>query len=219
MRALFLVLVLVNLAFFAWARFFAPPEAGTDPRPMAQQIEPDKLKIVDPAKADALPSKPRPAPEPAPLACLEWGGFAPAEAPRAEQALAPLALGARVSQRRTDETAQWWVFIAPQGNRAAALKKAAELKALGVEDYFVMQDDPKLRWSVSLGVFSTQDAANSRLETLKAKGVRTAQIGPREVPVQKVWFQVRGADAALQGRLKEVAAGIAGSELRECPAN
>ena len=219
MRALFLVLLLANLAFFAWVRFFAPPEAGTDPRPMAQQINPEKLKIVDPAKIDSLPARPRPAPEPAPVACLEWGGFAPAEAPRAEQALAPLALGARLSQRRTDETAQWWVFIAPQGSRPAALKKAAELKSLGVDDYFVMQDDPQLRWAVSLGVFSTQDAANNRLEALKGKGVRSAQVGPREVPVQKVWFQVRGADAALQGRLKDVAAGIPGSELRDCPAN
>jgi len=219
MRALFLVLLLANLAFFAWVRFFAPPEAGTDPRPMAQQINPEKLKIVDPAKIDSLPARPRPAPEPAPVACLEWGGFAPAEAPRAEQALAPLALGARLSQRRTDETAQWWVFIPPQGSRPAALKKAAELKSLGVDDYFVMQDDPQLRWAVSLGVFSTQDAANNRLEALKGKGVRSAQVGPREVPVQKVWFQVRGADAALQGRLKDVAAGIPGSELRDCPAN
>ena len=216
MRTFFLLLLLANLAFFAWARFYAPPESGTDPRPLAQQLAPEKLKILDPAKIEAIGVKPKPAAEAAAVACLEWGGFAPAEAPRAEQALEPLALGARLAQRRSEETAQWWVFIPPQGNRAAALKKAAELKSLGVEDYFVMQDDPRLRWSVSLGVFSTEDAAGKRLEALRVKGVRSAQVGPREVQVQKVWLQLRNADAALQNRFKEIAQSIPGSDLKEC---
>jgi len=215
-RTLFLLLVLANLAFFAWARFFAPPDAGSDAKPLAQQIEPEKLRILDAAKIEAASAKPKPAPEPAPAVCLEWGGFAVAEAPRAEQALEPLALGSRLAQRRSEETAQWWVFIPPQANRAAALKKAAELKTLGVADYFVMQEDERMRWAVSLGVFSTEEAAKSRLETVRAKGVRSAQVGPREVQVQKVWLQVRGADAALQARLREIVQGFPGSDLKEC---
>ena len=102
-------------------------------------------------------------------------------------------------------------------NRAAALKKTAELKALGIDDYFIVQDEGKTRWAVSLGVFSTEESARSRLEALRAKGVRSAQTGERETQVPKLWFQVRGADAPVQARLRELVQALPGTELRNCP--
>ena len=39
MRALFLLLLLANLAFFAWARYVSPPDASADPLPLTRQIE------------------------------------------------------------------------------------------------------------------------------------------------------------------------------------
>ncbi len=125
-------------------------------------------------------------------------------------------LGPRLGQRRTEESAGWWVFIPPQGSRPAAQKKAAELKALAVDDYFVVQEDGPYRWALSLGVFRSEDAAQARLTTLREQGVRSAQVGPRETPVAKVWLQVKAVDAGLYARLKEVARGMEGSELREC---
>jgi hypothetical protein len=35
--------------------------------------------------------------------------------------------------------------------------------------------------------------------------------------VPKVWLQVKGVDAALESRLKDVARQMEGSELRSCP--
>ena len=67
MRLAFLLLVLANLAFFAWARYFSPPDAGADPRPLARQIEPDRLKVVSPAELSVLPlaqKKPLPPAQP-----------------------------------------------------------------------------------------------------------------------------------------------------------
>ena len=49
MRTAFLLLVLANLAFFAWSRYAAPPDAAADPLPLSRQIEPEKLKIIAPA--------------------------------------------------------------------------------------------------------------------------------------------------------------------------
>jgi hypothetical protein len=154
---------------------------------------------------------------PLPVACLEWGSFTLADAPRAEKALEPLALGTRLGQRRTEETAGWWVFIPPQGSRQAALKKAAELKALGVDDYFIVQEESEHRWAVSLGVFRSEDSAQARLAALRGQGVRTAQVGPRETLVPKVWLQVKSVDAPLQARLRDIVRQVEGSELRECP--
>jgi hypothetical protein len=246
MRILFLLLLAANLVFFAWLRFMAPPDPALDPQPMAQQLDPGKLRIVtdaelaqiaaapppaapgvapgkpvasqppQPPEPAPTPAKPAPPPEPAPLACVEWGSFSQQDAPRAEQRLEPLALGTRLAQFRGEETAAWWVFIPPQSNRAAAQKKAAELKKLGVEDYFVVQEEGKLRWALSLGVFRTEEAARARFEALRARGVRSAQVGRRETRVARVWFQVRSVDAALNARLQEIARDFEGATLHDC---
>jgi hypothetical protein len=220
MRALFLALLLANLAFFAWSRYVASGDAA-DAAPLARQIEPGRLKVIAPADLPppAAPKKPiaaAPAPASAPVACLEWGSFTLTDAPRAEKSLEPLALGERLAQRRTEETAGWWVYMPSQGNRQAAIRKAAELKKLGVEEYFIVQEEGAYRWALSLGVFRTEDAARARLATLREQGVRTARLGARETVVPKVWLQVKAVDAALQARLKEIAGQVEGSELREC---
>jgi hypothetical protein len=225
MRAAFLLLVAANLALYAWFQHYSPAESATDPEPARRQISAEKIRLLEGKELTSLASaKPKPAPppgaSPAPGAaggnCVEWGGFAVAEAPKAEQALAPLALGARLSQRRSEETAGWWVFIPPQANRAAALKKTAELKALGVDDYFILQDDGKMRWAVSLGVFSSEESARSRLEALRARGVRSAQTGERDAQVAKIWFQLRTTETALQARFRETAQGFPGTDVRDC---
>ena len=217
MRTVFLLLVAANLALYAWFQYYSPAESASDPEPARRQIYPEKIRLLEGKELKSLASvKPPPVAATASAACIEWGGFAVAEAPKAEQALAPLALGARLTQRRSEETAGWWVFIPPQPNRAAALKKTAELKSLGVDDYFVLQDEGKMRWSVSLGIFSTEEAAKSRLEALRAKGVRSAQTGERDTQVAKVWFQLRGGDAAQQAALRETVQGFPGTDVREC---
>jgi len=230
-RTAFLILLLANLGFFAWWRYGSPPDAAADPAPLARQIEPEKLKIVAPKDLPppAPPKpvamvKPEPAPPPPPAAalkCMEWGSFTIADAPSAEKTLEPLALGARLAQRRTEETAGWWVFIPAQARvpnaRQAALKKAAELRALGIEDYFIVQEEGQHRWALSLGVFRTEDAARARLAALRTQGVRTAMIGARETVVPKVWLQVRGVDAALEAKLKELTVQVESTELRACP--
>ena len=209
-----------NAAFFAWSRYVAPPEAVADPSPLARQIEPAKLKIIS-AKDLPPPAPPKPAPVAVavvvPTKCMEWGSFTVADAPQAEKRLEPLALGARLAHRQTEETAAWWVFIPAQPNRAAAIKKAAELKGLGIEDYFVVQETGANRWALSLGVFRAEEAAKARLAALRKQGVRSAQIGARETVVPKIWLQVKNVDPALEAKLKEVAQQIEGSELKNCP--
>ncbi len=218
MRILFLLLLAANLALFAWSQYYASADAGADPEPARRQLNPEKIRLLEGKELKSLaatPPAPRPAAEGA--ACIEWGGFATAEAPKAEQALAPLALGARLAQRRSEETAGWWVFIPPQANRAAAQKKTAELKALGVDDFFILQDEGPQRWAVSLGVFSSEEAARKRLEDLRARGVRSAQTGARGTQVAKIWFQLRGAEPALIASFRETAQGFPGTDVKDCP--
>src|SRR5688572_8527754 len=157
MRLVFLALLLANAAFFAWSRHSAPDKTAADANPLARQVEPEKLKIVPPGELRPPPPAPKPAAAAAPLvACLEWGSFTVSDYPRAEKALEPLALGGRLAQRRTEEVAGWWVHMPPQGSRQAALRKSGELKALGVQDYFIVAEDGEWRWALSLGVYRTE---------------------------------------------------------------
>lgn len=233
MRLAFLLLLAANIGVFAWTRYLSPPDPAIDARPMTRETEPQKLRIVSErelarAPAPAPAASPKPAPEtPRPaaaeaaraaaaVACLEWGSFSPADASRAAKELEALNLGARLAQYRGEETASWWVHMPPQGNRANALKKAAELRKLGVQDFFVVQEAGPTQWALSLGVFTTAEAAKAHLAALQERGVRSAVISPRETRVPKVWFQVRDADASLHSRLGELAKGFEGATLHDC---
>lgn len=213
MRTLFFLLLLANVVFFAYGRLGDALFPG-ESQLLQQQINPQAIKVLPAAQlAKAAAAKREKT-----VACLEWGAFVAGEAARAEEALAPLALGSKLAQRRVDETATWWVFMPPQGSRQAATVKAGELKRLGVEDYFIVQDDPNFRFAVSLGVFRTREAAGNRLELLRAKGVRTAQVGARDTQLQKIWFQVRDAPEAVVAKLNDLRQGFPGSELKDCAA-
>jgi len=115
-----------------------------------------QLKIVPAAEVRA-----------AGLACLELGALTSADFARAEKALEAAGLAGRLSQRRAEQTAGWWVFIPSQGSRLGALKKAAELKALGIEDYYIMGEDAEAPFALSLGVFRSEQAALARLAALR----------------------------------------------------
>lgn len=216
MRAAFLLLVLANLVFFAWSAYFAPQGAGEGER-LRTQIEPERIRLL-PASALAEPAPgPAAADAAAPAACIEWGSFTLADLPAAEKSLEPLEFGARLAERRVEETASWWVYLPPQGSRAGAQNRTTELKALGIDDFFVVAEEGKWRWAVSLGVFRNEEGARSRLEALKAKGLRAALIGERELQVPKAWVQARGATAEELARWREIArTAFPAAEFRDC---
>jgi SPOR domain len=224
-RIVFFLLLLANLAFFGWA-YFGTGRTADEPQLMEQQLNPQEIRLLSSdqvaklaaERAKAAADRPKPPPRAPVIACLELGAFNPVDAPRVQQALDPLALGSRLSQRRADEIASYWVYIPPLRSRQSANLKAAELKKLGVDDFFIVQEDTKFRLAVSLGVFKTEEAAKVRLTELRKKGVRTARVAPKETPVQKVYFAIREVPDALVTKLNDLRQGFPGTELKDCSA-
>src|SRR5438552_723803 len=218
------LLLFANLGFFAWI-YFGAGRASDEPQLMEQQLNPQAIRLLRADQLAALATertkqaaeRPKPPPKATLAACLELGAFGPGDAAGVQQALEPLALGSRLSQRRVEEIASYWVFMPPQRSRLAANQKAAELKKLGVEDFYIVQEDSKFRFAISLGVFKTEEAARSRLAELRKKGVRTARVDPRETSVQKVYFTVREVPDELVSRLNDLRMSFAGRELKDCP--
>jgi hypothetical protein len=214
MRTLFFILALANVAFFAYARVGGVAEANGDAQIIGQQLNADKIRLLAPEHVAALTRKSE-APKAASI-CLEWGALVGGDVARAAQALEPLGLGAKLTQRRQEEVASYWVYIPPLASRQAATQKASELKRLGVGEYFVVPDDPKWRNAISLGVFKTEEAAKAHLDALRAKGVKSATRGARETQFSKTYFQVRDANPGIAAALNELKQGFAGTEVREC---
>lgn len=226
MRLAFFLLLLANIGYFAWSNF-GPGAASDDKQLMEQELNPQAIRLLSSEQVAALAAerlkrvaeraKPPAVPRPTVTACLEFGAFNLSDVPRAAHALEPLGLGKRLAQRRTDEVATYWVFLPPQSSRQAANRKSAELKKLGVGDFFVVQEDAKFRFAISLGIFKTEEAAKARLAELRTKGVRTAKLEPRETPVQRVYFVIRDVPDTLASKLAEVRQGFPGTELKACP--
>ncbi len=214
MRTVFFILALANAVFFAYSWQGTDAQVSADARIIGEQLNREKIRLRSPEQASALTRED----ETAKLAgvCLEWGAFVGGDAARAAQALEPLGLGANLTQRKQDEVAAFWVYVPPLASRQIATQKAGELKRLGVDEYFIVSDDSKWRFAISLGVFKTEEAARARFEALRAKGVRSASIGLREAQPGKTYFQVREADATLLTKLNELKQGFSGTEVREC---
>jgi len=214
MRTLFFFLALANVAFFAFAWSDSGAEVNRDAQIVGLQLNPEKIRLLTPERVSALTHKPEP--PKVVTVCLEWGAFAGGDAARAEQALEPLGLGAKLTLRKQEDVSGFWVYIPPLASRQAATQKTGELKRLGVEEYYVVPDDPKWRNAISLGVFKTGEAANTRRDALLAKGVTGATVGARETQRGKTYFQVREANLTLGAKLNELKQSFAGTEVSEC---
>ena len=226
MRAFFLLLVLANLVFFAYIQV-AREEAGVQGRISQLQVAPERIKLLKSA-AKAPPDRPRapgkavpPAPprtaSAAPAACLEWGIFAGPGVVRAEAALARLGLAPDRVERAVTDAGGYWVYMPPLKSRAEVDRKVGELKALGVTEFFVVQDAGQWRNAISLGIFRTDEAAQAFLARLKERGVRSAIAARRENFLKQIAFYVREPGEATVARLTLIQQEFPGSELKAGP--
>jgi SPOR domain len=225
MRAFFLLLVLANLVFYAYAQV-AREGGGVDKQLPLLQVAPEKIKLLN-AEGNLPPDKkqparkPKAAPQPkvataAPAACLEWGVFAGPGVARAEAALAQLDLPAAQIERTVTDASGYWVHMPPQKTRADADRKVRELKTLGVTE-FVMVTDGEWRYAISLGIFRTEEAARGFLAELRKQGVRSAVIARRDNFLKQVVFYVREPSPATAARLALTQNEFPGSELKAGP--
>jgi hypothetical protein len=208
MRTLVFLLLFANLTLFGYTRLDSVG-AGEGVR-LAQQVQPDKIKLLTPQQVAALgPAKV------ASLAdvCVEWGPLSESDRTRALSSLEPLELGRLVTQKKVEVIANYWVFLPPAANKAAADKRIDELKAQGIKDAFVIDSGPQ-RFAISLGVFRSEDAAKTWLATLQGQGLKTATAGQRVQAVQQVALVVRDPPAPAVLRLKELQNEFPGSELK-----
>ena len=234
LKLIFWFLLCLNGLLFAYSQGLLGNDNGNEREParVNNQLNADKLRLVPaPTAAPAPAASPNPIPvaeaeaeaqaalpAPALVACIEAGSFSTADARRFEAQLAPLQLGQRLSRlsiAKTDATSHI-VFIAPQGSRQAAQRKAGELRNLGVTDYFIVSDNSALKWGISLGVFKSETAARTLLATLGKQGVLSARLTARGAQPSKLAFRFSAIDAATRAKIDAITEPFAGAGTRNC---
>jgi hypothetical protein len=207
MRIVVILLLLANLALFALTRLDAAP-VGEAQR-LSDQVQADKLKILTPQEVATL--------GPAKVAslsdvCVEWGPLSEAERSRALSELAPLGLGALVSTRRVEATG-FTVTLSGFASQAAAEKRVADLRARGFNDV-AMLDLGKGNYAVSLGTFRSEATANGRADAVAQQGFTGARVVPRSGGLPQAVLVFRDPPQPAVARLRELAPGYAGTEIR-----
>lgn len=235
-RLFFLILLIANGVFFAYHYLLNETDEAAVQIELLQ-ISPGRIKTVNtessatgmpargsasapvPVKAPAPATTPTPSMAAALAVCVEWGSFAGADVARADAAIAALGLAETAVQRRVSDGDGYWVHMPPMKTKTEVDRKVSELKALGVADFYVVQDAGQWRNAVSLGLFKSEEAANTQLAVLRERGVRSAIITRRENFLKQVVFFVRDSGGTTLTRVTELRRDFPASEVKTgaCP--
>jgi hypothetical protein len=129
----------------------------------AEKTVAEKAPVAKPAETHAAVQ----------TACYEWSGFNMARVTEAASVAQQTNIKTQTNMTSTgQESVRYWIYKPPLASAEAAQTKADELRKLGVEDFFIVQDDPKWRNAISFGVFRDEKLADKLMADLKNKGVK-----------------------------------------------
>jgi hypothetical protein len=195
---LFLTLVVLNLAFFAWAQWIDVPSDAVRP---ASSAGVPTLQLVNAAAAPtatptATPTAPEPQPAPTPAArCRSFGPF--------DDAAAASGVSERLRARGWQPRARsaqgqvldgYWVYLSDLKDPAAVRGALARLSAAGIHDAATMTA-PEPGERVSVGFFADQAHAVRRAEQVRALGFKpTLDVHERSASQQWLDIELTAGD-------------------------
>ncbi|MDD2700071.1 MAG: SPOR domain-containing protein [Sideroxydans sp.] len=183
------------------------------PVPVAASAVEEQASAPGPRLSDELATPPQA------RQCLFWGEFSGRGLADAQKKLSALQLGARLQANTIEHASGFWVYMPPQKNQAAVQRKISQLKALGVNDYFVVQEAGEWQRAISLGMFRTERAATNYLASLRKQGVRTAKVSERKSKLRFTQFVISDADAEIESKVRLFLKEFPDSELKMSDCN
>lgn len=231
LRSFVLLLILANLAFFAWSHGYLRtaglgPADVAEPLRLQQQIHPERLVISPPASSpSSAASEPASAPTPAPNTvasaaetaasapvsaasgaglCLQLGPYITA-GPAVGSALREA--GLKPVEKREPLSPQWMVLLGPFADAATLKAQLADLQKLGLKEgsYGSITDRPRYMPGISLGVLPTEAAAQQQLKLMQGKGVANAKVVQRNTGMQTVTWVMDHLTPAQAATLRRMA--------------
>jgi hypothetical protein len=200
-RVLVLLLVAANLLLFAWMALIG------DDRPRLQAV------AVAPRSAPLPPEAPPPPPP-----CTTLGPFdSEVGAESQQRQLEGAGWGVVRREVKQQLVDGYWVYVAGLTSTADQARVLRALRRTGIQDAFVMPEDPEFR--VSVGIFSEQPRAEDRARRVRVLKL-DAQVTERMRDATLYWLDIPGvAPATLgDGRLETAGIAIGERKLEICPA-
>lgn len=187
MRALLIVLVMTNIAYFGWNNYFRPELVAPVTRagpvstklPGLTLLGEEQVGIVDHSRASmAIEGGGQ----------MLIGGFLDRETANAlRQRMLGLGVDGRVTQQDKPAEQEYWVYLPPLSSRAATLRLLKELQARKLDGFLIAQGE--LANGISLGIFPHENSAEAILERLRQGGYQ-AQIKRISRKQTVYWFEV-----------------------------
>ncbi|KPF43228.1 hypothetical protein D621_19805 [beta proteobacterium AAP51] len=221
LRAAALLLVLANLAFFAWTRGWLepglpPPRQGQhEPQRLAAQVNAPLVTVLPARAASAAVVAARAAN----AVCLEAGPLAAAELPAAEAELQAAQLPEGSWAREAAPLPPLWLVYAGRYPEAAARRtREAALHELGL-NFELLNAPAELAPGLVVSRHATRAEAETALARLTGRSppLRGARVAQLPAPPAVTWLRVARADAELQARLKELPAEALAGGFKPCP--
>jgi hypothetical protein len=211
-RIAFLILALANLVAFAWMKSgFGDSTEGREPKRLAEQLFPERIRIV--AVREATPVA---AASADPAGCRGIEGPERLDLERVLAAATASGTALRTTLQQREGATTWTVVIPGLISRALAERKATEIKQLGIASHKVIEDAKGGGFAISFGQFASEQQAADLLADITRKGVRSARREAREKSSERVWLELRGPQKLLDALVPELITGIPGAQLRDC---
>ncbi len=139
----------------------------------------------------------------APKLCLQLGPYITV-GPTVGAALR--AAGLAPVERQQPLNPQWMVLMGPFPDAASLKRKLGELQRLGLKDgtYAPVTDRPNYMPGISLGVLSTEAAAQQELAQMQAKGVNSAHVVQRNAGMKSTYWVLDGLTPAQAATLRKL---------------
>lgn len=145
--------------------------------------------------------------------CLQAGPLDPAQAQAWRQAASALPKGSWRLEP-SPVPGRWMIYMGRFADTDVLAKKRIELRIRKVA--FDQTNNPELEPGLSLGRFSSEEAAQRGLTNLGRRGVRTARV-ILEHPASEVFtLRLPLLDASLKAQLSRMQSALAGKPLRSC---
>jgi hypothetical protein len=198
LRALALLLLLLNLVFFSWTRGWLDEVVGVrargdrEPERMTRQVHPERIKLLSETEFAALQSR----------NCLALGPLDGDAALQAAQvALAKAGVALTAWQAQTSELAGVWaVATIKMPNREFQARKEETYKKMRIEFEF-LKGPPEELPTLLLTQHRSEKAAEAALDAFDKRSLKGLRVLQLQAPMQRTNLVFPQADGALSAQL------------------
>lgn len=129
--------------------------------------------------------------------CVEAGPFNPDDATSVEKTLRPLLPNGSWARQSIAISGQWMVYMGPYPDEELYARKVAELKRIKGLNFDEVRSGPYNK-GFSLGRYTSEADADTRLASVRQRGIRTARVVTIRPAGQVHYLRVAQATVSMQ---------------------